>query len=85
MLNSRAKTNSNNAYRYLQLTLVDSEDRLKTRGELPNPRRRLREGSFEGPVSPRTLSPTSTVHVANYTEQIGPCDKYIKRHHQLEL
>ena len=74
MLNSRAKTNSNNAYRYLQLTLVDSEDRLKTRRELPNPRHRPREGGFEGPVSLRSLGPTLSVQVANYTEQIGPCD-----------
>ena len=74
MLNSRAKTNSNNAYRYLQLTLVDSEDRLKTRRELPNPRHRPREGGFEGPVSLHTLGPTLSVQDANYTEQIGPCE-----------
>ena len=78
MLNFRAKTISNTVSRYLLLSLVDSEseDRLKTRRELPNPRRRPRVGSFEGPASLRTLGPTSTVHIAKYTEQNGPRELY---------
>ena len=73
-MNYRAKTISDYAYRYLKLNLVDSEDRLKTRRELPNPHHRPREGGFEGPVSLHTLGPTLSVQDANYTEQIGPCD-----------
>ena len=76
MLNFRAKTISNRVSRYLLLSLVDSEDRLKTRRELPNPRRRPRVGSFEGPASLRALGPTSTVHIAKYTEQNGPRELY---------
>ena len=73
-MNYRAKTISDYAYRYLQLNLVDSEDRLKTRRELPNPHHRPRDGGFEGPVSLRSLGPTLSAQVADYAEQIGPCD-----------
>ena len=75
MLNFRAKTISNRVSRYLLLSLVDSEDRLNTRRELPNPRC-PRAGSFEGPASLRTLGPTSTVHIAKYTERNGPRELY---------
>ena len=74
-MNYRAKTISNYAYRYLQLNLVDSEDRLKTRRELPNPHHRPRDGGFEGPGSLRSLGTILSAQVADYAEQIGPCER----------